>query len=45
VVWAEARLKAAGFENVHSEPFSFPAWIRGAESAEIVGSIPQHLVS
>jgi hypothetical protein len=36
-------LKAAGLENVHSEPFSFPAWIRGAESAEIVGSAPQHL--
>src|ERR1700694_5179831 len=43
VVWAEARLKAAGLENVHSEPFSFPAWIRGAESAEIVGSVPPHL--
>src|SRR6202048_3653893 len=43
VVWAETRLKAAGLENVHSEPFSFPAWIRGAESAEIVGSAPQHL--
>src|ERR1700685_4815610 len=43
VGWAEATLKAAGFENVHSEPFSFPAWIRGAESAEIVGSVPQHL--
>src|ERR1700726_144910 len=43
VAWAEARLKAAGFENVHSEPFTFPAWIRGAESAEIVGLVPQHL--
>jgi hypothetical protein len=43
VAWAEARLKAAGFENVHSEPFTFPAWIRGAESAEIVGPVPQHL--
>src|SRR5271154_2718627 len=43
VAWAEATLKAAGFENVHSEPFTFPAWIRGAESAEIVGSVPQHL--
>src|SRR6202047_2633648 len=43
VVWAETRLKAAGLENVHSEPFSFPAWIRGAESADIVGSVPQHL--
>ena len=25
VAWAEARLKAAGFENVHSEPFTLPA--------------------
>src|SRR6202041_1445433 len=43
VAWAETRLKAAGFENVHSEPFTFPAWIRGTESAEIVGTVPQHL--
>src|SRR5271168_2656699 len=43
VAWAEARLKAAGFDNVHSEPFTLPAWIRGAESAEIVGPVPQHL--
>src|SRR5271154_2551049 len=37
VAWAEARLKAAGFEDVHSEPFTIRAWIRGAESADIVG--------
>src|SRR5258707_2859335 len=43
VTWAEAKLKEAGFENVHSEPFALPAWIRGAESAEIVGPVPQHL--
>jgi hypothetical protein len=43
VAWAEARLKAAGFENVHSEPFTFPAWIRGAESADVVAPVPQHL--
>ena len=43
VAWAEARLRAAGFDNVHSEPFTFPAWIRGAESAEIVAPVPQHL--
>src|ERR1700691_5878698 len=43
VAWAETRLKAAGFENGHSEPFTFPAWIRGAESAEVVGPVPQHL--
>lgn len=43
VAWAETRLKAAGFENVHSEPFTLRAWIRGAESADIVGPVPQHL--
>jgi Peptidase family M28 len=43
VAWAEARLKAAGFENVHVEPFTLRAWIRGAESAEIVAPVPQHL--
>jgi hypothetical protein len=36
-------LRAGGFENVHSEPFTFPAWIRGAESAEVVGPAPQRL--
>jgi Zn-dependent M28 family amino/carboxypeptidase len=44
VAWAESKLTAAGFENVHSEPFTLTAWIRGAESAEIVGPVPQHLV-
>ena len=43
VAWAEAKLKAAGFENVHSEPFNLRAWIRGTEIADIVGSVPQHL--
>src|SRR5271154_6857943 len=43
VAWAEAKLKGTGFDNVHSEPFTLPAWIRGAESAEIVGPVPQHL--
>src|SRR5271154_4382130 len=44
VAWAEAKLKAAGFEDVHSEPFDFPAWVRGVESADIVDPVPQHLV-
>lgn len=43
VAWAEARLKAAGFENVHSEPFTLTAWIRGAESADVTAPVPQHL--
>src|SRR3984893_6854925 len=41
VAWAEARLKDGGVVEVERQPFSFPAWIRGAESAEIVGSVPQ----
>jgi hypothetical protein len=43
VAWAETRLKATGFENVHSEPFTLRAWIRGGESAEVVGAVPQRL--
>ena len=39
VAWAEARLKSAGFENA----IYLPRGIRGAESAEIVGSVPQRL--
>jgi Zn-dependent M28 family amino/carboxypeptidase len=41
--WAVAKLKALGFTNVHVEPFAKPAWIRGAESAEIVGAHAQKL--
>ncbi len=41
--WAIARLKALGFVNVHAEVFPKPAWIRGAESAEVVGPFPQKL--
>lgn len=41
--WAVAKLKALGFTNVHVETFPKPAWIRGAESAEIVGAHPQKL--
>lgn len=41
--WALARLTALGFANVHAEPFTARAWIRGAESAEIVGPAPQRL--
>ncbi|MES1149140.1 MAG: M28 family peptidase [Bradyrhizobium guangdongense] len=43
VAWAEKRLQEAGFDNVHSEPFTLPAWIRGTESAAIVSPVPQHL--
>jgi carboxypeptidase Q len=34
--WILARLKADGFDNVHSEPAMVPHWIRGTESATLV---------
>jgi Zn-dependent M28 family amino/carboxypeptidase len=41
--WGVAKLKALGFTNVHVEPFTTPAWSRGAESAEVVAPYPQKL--
>jgi carboxypeptidase Q len=42
--WAAARLKALGFANVHIETFPITAWVRGAESAQIVAPLTQPLV-
>ncbi len=42
--WAAARLKALGFDNVHIESFPLSAWVRGAESAQLVSPDPQPLV-
>jgi len=41
--WGVATLKRLGFENVHVETFTTPAWSRGAESAEVVAPWPQKL--
>jgi hypothetical protein len=41
--WGVATLIALGFENVHVEPFTTKAWIRGEEAAEVVGPWPQKL--
>ena len=41
--WAEAKLKTAGME-VHLETFPMTAWIRGAETAEVVRPAPQRLI-
>ena len=43
VEWGLAKLKALGFQNVHAEPFTVTAWVRGAESAEVTGANPQRL--
>jgi carboxypeptidase Q len=43
IQWAQARLKAAGLENVHPEPVLVPHWVRGRESAEILLPTPHRL--
>jgi Zn-dependent M28 family amino/carboxypeptidase len=41
--WGVATLKRLGFQNVHVETFTTPAWSRGAEQASVVGPYPQKL--
>jgi Zn-dependent M28 family amino/carboxypeptidase len=41
--WGVAKLNALGFANVHVEPFAKTAWLRGAESGEVVGAFPHKL--
>jgi Zn-dependent M28 family amino/carboxypeptidase len=41
--WAIAKLTALGFQNVHAEPFAAGAWLRGAESADVVAPYPHKL--
>src|SRR5262245_2856938 len=44
IKWAVAEMKRDGLENVHTEAVKVPHWVRGQESLEIVGPIPQPLV-
>ena len=37
-------MKSDGLENVHTEAVKVPHWVRGRESLEIAGPIPQPLV-
>ena len=41
--WAVVRLKALGFQNVRSEPFTITGFVRGAETAQLTGPYPQKL--
>ena len=41
--WGMTQLKALGFANVHVEAFPKIAWMRGAESAEVIAPFPQRL--
>ena len=42
--WAVDEMKRDGLENVHTEAVKVPHWVRGHESLEIAGPIPQPLV-
>jgi carboxypeptidase Q len=44
IAWAVDEMKKDGLENVHTEPVKVPHWVRGHESLEIAGPIPQPLV-
>ena len=44
IKWAVEEMKRDGLENVHLEPVKVPHWVRGRESLDIVGPIPQPLV-
>src|SRR5579864_4470795 len=43
-VWAAARLKELGFENVRIESFPITAWVRGSESGQLIAPSAQPLV-
>lgn len=42
--WAAARLKALGFSNIRTEPFTINGWVRGAETARLIAPYKQVLV-
>ena len=41
--WAVKKLTALGFRNVRIETYRMPVWVRGAETAEVLGGSAQKL--
>ncbi|MCB1552253.1 MAG: M20/M25/M40 family metallo-hydrolase [Xanthomonadales bacterium] len=44
VVWAEAKLKALGFDRVWTQPLTMPLWTRRHERARVLGAHEQALL-
>lgn len=43
VAWAVERFRALGFDEVRTEPVTFPVWLRGEEHGEVLAPFPQRL--
>ncbi|HHL32182.1 MAG TPA: peptidase M28 family protein [Oceanospirillales bacterium] len=43
VKWAVAKFNELGFDRVYTEAVTFPKWVRGIETAEILSPYPQKL--
>ncbi len=43
-VWSVDKLKSLGFQNVRSESFMMPTWVRGDETAAVIAPYPQKLM-
>ncbi|WP_448664563.1 M20/M25/M40 family metallo-hydrolase [Sphingomonas sp. CJ20] len=41
--WGVKKLTALGFKNVHVETYRMPVWVRGEETAEVLGASAQKL--
>lgn len=41
--WALAKFNELGFDKVYTEPVTFPKWVRGIETAEIISPYPQEI--
>ena len=42
-VWAAQKLKAMGFQNVATEPFTMRGYVRGTDKARLTAPVVQHL--
>ncbi len=43
VKWAVAKFNELGFDKVWTEPVTFPKWVRGVETAEIIAPFPHEI--